>query len=423
MQAEKKFLAELIKKQKDCEFSLKFFLQSKNGDWKNIFVMLELVKKGTRSELDHTYGEFVLGEKLLEVEEGLKVISNLYEETDEKRKLEIPGYAEFMVRSRGRPRFVASKQRWGILRYDWPMRYCEFEVYEDKKGRNDDRELLKEGLPYYPRVSDAAISFFELAVEHFSSYGEIYLVVIDYRARVESLKLAFSRAELRLDSPEIEYKNLLVKVFAKSGLEILTLPDIHPKSEVVKFDVGFQPDNLSVALLSRQDDIKIDGKEFAKWREEGEGVLTERPEEEILSLLRAGESQNLEYKQHLDDENKKNDFIETVVAFLNTNRGIILIGVQDEGNVIGSQKSAEDIQKLIHDSCDPPPKDIKIEEKEISGNRVILVDVPEGDEKPYQSKRDKNFYIRHNSSDMRMERSELASLLEEKIERMRQPGY
>jgi len=423
MQAEKEFLAELIKKQKDCEFSLKFFLQSKNGDWKNIFVMLELVKKGTRSELDHTYGEFVLGEKLLDVEEGLKVISNLYEETNEKRKLEIPGYAEFMVRSRGRLRFVASKRRWGILRYDWPMRFCEFEVYQDKKGTSDDRELLKKGLPYYPRVSDAAISFFELAVEHFSSYGEVYLIVVDYRARVESLKLAFSRAELRLDSPEIEYKNLLVKVFANSGLEILSLPDICPESELVTFDVGFQPDNLSVALLSRQDDIKIDGKEFAKWREEEEGVLIERPEEEILSLLRAGESQNLEYKQHLDDENKKNDFIETVVAFLNTNRGIILIGVQDDGSVIGSQKSAEDIQKLIHDSCDPPPKDIKIEEKTISGDRVILVDIPEGDEKPYQSKRDKNFYIRHNASDMRMERSELVLLLEEKIERLRQPSY
>jgi ATP-dependent DNA helicase RecG len=162
---------------------------------------------------------------------------------------------------------------------------------------------------------------------------------------------------------------------------------------------------------------------FAKWREEGEGVLTERPEEEIRSLLKAGESQNLEYKQHVDDENKKNDFIETVVAFLNTNRGIILLGVQDDGSAVGSQKNAEDIQKLIHDSCDPPPKDIKIEEKKISRNRVILVDVPEGDEKPYQSKRDKNFYIRHNASDMRMERSELISLSEERTKNLRQPSY
>jgi len=78
---------------------------------------------------------------------------------------------------------------------------------------------------------------------------------------------------------------------------------------------------------------------------------------------------------------------------------------------------------LIHDSCDPPPKDIKIEEKEIAGNKVIVVEVPEGDDKPYQSKRDKNFYVRHNSSDMRMERSELLSILREKSEQSGSIGH
>lgn len=163
--------------------------------------------------------------------------------------------------------------------------------------------------------------------------------------------------------------------------------------------------------------MKIDVKEFAKWREEGEGVFLERPEEEILSLTRAGESQGVEYKQHVDDENKKNDFIETVVAFLNTNRGVILVGVSDDGSVLGSQKNVEDIRKLIHDSCDPPPRNVKVEKKEISGERVIVVDVPEGDNKPYQSRRNKNFYVRHNATDMKMERSELIELLEEQSER------
>lgn len=242
------------------------------------------------------------------------------------------------------------------------------------------------------------------------------VAIVDYRARIESLRLSFSKAELKLDSPEIQFKNLAVKVFAKSGPKVVTLPDIYPKSDLVKIDLEFQPDNLSVALLSRPDNIKMDGKEFATWREEGEGVFTERPEEEILSLTRAGESQYLEYKYDVVDGGNKNDFIESIIAFLNPNSGIILVGVQDNGDIFGSQKSAEDIQKLIHASCDPPPKNIKIEEKEIGGNKVIVVEVPEGDDKPYQSKRDKNFYVRHNSSDMRMERSELLSILREKSE-------
>lgn len=42
---------------------------------------------------------------------------------------------------------------------------------------------------------------------------------------------------------------------------------------------------------------------------EGEGIIIERPKEEILSLARAGESQNLEYKYDVIEEKDKTDFI------------------------------------------------------------------------------------------------------------------
>jgi len=50
----------------------------------------------------------------------------------------------------------------------------------------------------------------------------------------------------------------------------------------------------------------------------------------------------------------------------------------------------------------------------VSGLKIIIIEVPTGDNPPYQSKRDKNFYIRHNASDMRIERAELLKLIEEK---------
>lgn len=406
-------MRKMTREQKSCEFSLRFLLQKNESSWKNIFAMIKLVKKGTRNDINLDYGEYVLGEKLLDINEGLKVLSSLYQENDKKRKLAINNYDEFPVQRRGRLRFLPSKQRHGFLKNDWPMRFSEFEVHPNRKGTGGDRELLKEKLPYYPNIYEAVIDFFGLSVEHFSSYGTVYAVINDYRARIESLKLIFTKAEVKLDSPEMKYEDLVVKVFAKTGPHIITLPDIYPETEYIKFEVGFQPDNLSVALLSRRDNVKIDGKEFAMWREEGEGVFIERPEEEILSLTSLGESQDLEYKRHIEDENKRNDFIESVIAFLNTNNGIILIGVNDDGSVAGTRKSDEDVQKLIHDSCDPPPTDVKIEKREISGEKVLVVEVLEGDDKPYQSKRDKNFYVRHNATDMKIERSELLRLIEE----------
>jgi len=175
---------------------------------------------------------------------------------------------------------------------------------------------LKEEFPYYPDVTEAIVDLFDLSVEHFNAHGAVYTVTPDYRARIESLKLSFSRVQLEIHSPEIKHKDLLLKVFAKSGLKRTTLPDIRPKSEATEFDLGFQPDTLSVVLLSPKENMKVDEKKFTKWSVEEEGVFVERPDEEILSLTKAGESQNLEYKYDVVDEDKKTDFIETVVALL-----------------------------------------------------------------------------------------------------------
>lgn len=424
MLEEKELIFHLVREQEHCEFSLRYALQKEKNLWKNSFAMLILVKKGTRKEICHDYGECVLGERLLNVEDGLGVISDLFGKGgEENAKLTIPDYDGFVIQRRDRIQFVPSKHSYHLLRNPWPMRFCEFKVKQDQIAQEWSRELLKEGLPYYPDVGEAIIDFFGLEVDYFNSYGTVYVVVIDYRAKIEALKLLFSRVELTLDSPELDLKNLLIKGFAKSGPNIASPPDIYPESEKVEFDVGFQPDTLSAILLCRKDSIKIDEKRFRKWSIEEEGIFLERPEEEIFSLSRAGESQNLEYKYDLIDDAKKNDFIETVVAFLNTNRGTILVGLDDHGNILGTQKSSEDIQKLTHDGCDPPPKGIRIEEKEIEHKKVIIVEVPEGEDKPYQSKRNRNWYIRHGSNDMKMERSELSVILKKSTERSKSSGF
>jgi hypothetical protein len=414
MRDEKQALFCVASKQKNCEFSLKFILQKQNGLWKNFSTMLTLVKGKAEEEAKYDYGEYILAKKLLSVEEGLSMISSLYPRTGEKGKLSIPGYGEFIIESIPPAYFVPSKRGHGVAKSPWPMRYFEGRVQQDQVCQDWSQELLNDGLPYYPDLNEAAISFFDLPVENFSSYGSVFVIVPDYRARVESLKLTLSKVELKLSAPEIRYEDLLVKVFAKSKERRVVFPDEHPKSDLLSFDVGFQPDHLQAILVAKQDNMKIDGKEFAAWRSQDEGIFLERPEEEIVSLLKAGESQGLEYKQDAVDEKGRNDLIETVIAFLNTNKGSILLGINDDGAIVGTHTHAEDLQKMIHDCCDPPPTNVRIEEKMIEGNKIVIIDVAEGSDKPYQSKRDKTWYVRHNATDMRMERSELMKFIEEK---------
>jgi ATP-dependent DNA helicase RecG len=102
-----------------------------------------------------------------------------------------------------------------------------------------------------------------------------------------------------------------------------------------------------------------------------------------------------------------------VVAFSNTDGGLILVGIADDGSIMGCSQNQEDLLKMIHDSIDPPPQKINISGKSIGSSKIIVVEIPEGDNPPYQSKRDKNMYVRHNANDMRTERSELMELIEQ----------
>jgi hypothetical protein len=403
-------LLSIIRKQSNCEFSLRFILQQDASQWKLCFALLKLIKKGQRNETEYNYGKYIIAEKILSINKGLEIIKELFNENEE-RKFIIPNYDEFKVNSGQKIQFVASKANYGYLFDDWSMRFCSFSVV-NKKGDYQEAELLKEKLPYYPNLNAAIIDFFELTTEQFSSYGQVYVVINDYRGRIEYLKLIFSKAKPILDLPEIKKENVVLKAFAQSGSRMVTLKDIYPQKADVEIDIGFNPESLYIALLSKDDNMKLDGKEFGTWRGE-KGIIIERPKEEILFLTRAGESQTLEYKGDIVDENNKNDFIETVVAFSNTNRGVILVGVSDSGDIFGTGKKAGDFERLIHDCCDPPPN-VKVEEINMPDKKhIIVVEVPLGENRPYQSKRDKNFYVRHNANDMRMERSELISMLEE----------
>jgi hypothetical protein len=68
----------VAEKQRDCVFSLRFVLRKNNDVWNNLFMALRLVKKGKRDAIDYDYGEYVLGERFLSIEEGLNVCSNLF---------------------------------------------------------------------------------------------------------------------------------------------------------------------------------------------------------------------------------------------------------------------------------------------------------------------------------------------------------
>jgi len=128
--------------------------------------------------------------------------------------------------------------------------------------------------------------------------------------------------------------------------------------------------------------------------------------------MRRGEGPSVEFKSSIDN---KQDFLETVVSFSNSSGGIIIIGVDDHGNVKGFKGNKEDILKMIHDRCEPPitPK-FQIYD-DIDGLYIMVLEIEPGENTPYLLKSNGIAYVRHGSNDFPPSRAELDQMYKKEV--------
>lgn len=116
------------------------------------------------------------------------------------------------------------------------------------------------------------------------------------------------------------------------------------------------------------------------------------------------ESRNLEFKSQVS-----NSFLKTVSAFANFGSGTILFGIDDNGNVLGLDdpvKTCLDIENLINDTIVPKPNfKLSITHK----NKVVTLEVLEGDNKPYLYKG--KAYRRSDTASIEVDNFELKRLV------------
>lgn len=104
----------------------------------------------------------------------------------------------------------------------------------------------------------------------------------------------------------------------------------------------------------------------------------------IKQLIDAGEGLTLDFKQQIQNPRK---IAKSMVSFANTQGGVLLIGVRDNGS-IGGIKSEEEVHMLelaasFH--CKPEVP-YSIEEIIIEGKTILKAHIPKGKDKPYYSR-------------------------------------
>ena len=113
----------------------------------------------------------------------------------------------------------------------------------------------------------------------------------------------------------------------------------------------------------------------------------------IRKLILEGEGISLDFKNSITSCEK---IARTLVAYANNKGGKLLIGVADDGKIVGVKSEEEEkymILKAAHFYC-KPALEPKFEEIYIDDKIVLVVDIPGSDLKPHYSlSEDKNWWV------------------------------
>ncbi len=125
------------------------------------------------------------------------------------------------------------------------------------------------------------------------------------------------------------------------------------------------------------------------------------------------ESERIEYKSQLVD-----DIYKEVIAFANTDGGVIYIGVDDQGNVTGIENVDETYTRLTNGIRDAIQPDVTMFVRYIlQDNKVIRIEVGEGSYKPYYLKgkglKPNGVYVRQGATSVQASPEQIRQMIKD----------
>lgn len=139
-------------------------------------------------------------------------------------------------------------------------------------------------------------------------------------------------------------------------------------------------------------------------------------------LLKNGEGTKVDFKLKIDllTESGRKELAKDVCSIANSKggRGYLIIGVEDKTrNIIGIENmdyTEEQIQQIVSSRCDPPVP-IDIETVTYENKKLLIINIYDGPQKPYQSRDNGAFYIRRGSTTDIMRKQELVSAFQNNL--------
>jgi predicted HTH transcriptional regulator len=154
------------------------------------------------------------------------------------------------------------------------------------------------------------------------------------------------------------------------------------------------------------------------------------PAEKIKKLINEGEHKGLEFKSTLRtnlhtnqvDKRMEHSVLKTIVAYLNSHGGTLLVGVDNDGNILGTEKDKFDNRDKLHLHFTNMLKNhvgseflpfIKFDLIQIGNRSVLRVDCDRSEKHVFLKLGDEEeFYIRNGPSSMKLSGSSLVDYIQ-----------
>jgi predicted HTH transcriptional regulator len=142
----------------------------------------------------------------------------------------------------------------------------------------------------------------------------------------------------------------------------------------------------------------------------------------LMNLLKKIEGPKLDFKQYIqiETDSGRKELAKDICAIANSKggRGYLVIGVEDKTKkIVGIgdlQISEEKIQQIISSRIEPPVP-VSLEFMEYENKKVVIINIYDGPQKPYQMRDNGAFYIRRGSTNDTMRKQEIVSILHESL--------
>lgn len=392
----------------------------RNDDtWVNILsAVLPLSTHGDYLDTIVDYGNFSVVKQCLTLDTFQSFIKSIFESKSfmlANRQVTFGGdiTLQLPIANSSYESFIPSHGQGNIEKFevDWPMKAFMLGPLGVSPYANIRRDsLIRKGKSVFANEMEAIDSLFPFQdfANNWGWYGKMAIFLPDYRARFTKLTIGKDETIAHIEPGILSEEDLYVRFYSRGAAGLNdNLTEFPLKAG--KCSTRFRIDPyLIVALLFSKDDELIDSIEYNAYDQNAfrEWIEYSGTENELMTLASLGENEFLEYKREIGN---KDEFLETVVSFANTKGGQILLGVDDNGQLVGAGSATKArILDLVTGNLDPFVN-VGIREIEVEKRPIFIISVPQGSEKPYFLRRDGTpvAYVRRNGSDYAMTKSQL----------------